>query len=140
MTSWGTDAFDHEAACEWVLDLEQADDLSVIEQTLERLRAAADGADENFVSTDLIFEALAACETLARLCGRPGEHTEFTEPVDRWIRGLDAARVRPTPEVLTEAGSTVQRLRGDAGAHAVGWLDAKLWDTKLADLQQRLAA
>ena len=101
---------------------------------------AGGGSDAPFISTDLIFEALAACETLARLCGRPGEHTEYTEPVDRWIRSLDPRRARPDAEVLGAAAQTVQQLRGTTGAHAIGWLDPRLWDHKLADLQTRLAA
>jgi hypothetical protein len=81
MGAWSADTFGNDTACDWAFRLEEVDDLSVIQQAFEEVLAVGD----DYLDSDMACEALAACEVIARLKGKPGLRNSDTEPVDEWV-------------------------------------------------------
>ncbi|MEZ5427262.1 MAG: DUF4259 domain-containing protein [Pyrinomonadaceae bacterium] len=93
MGTWGTGIFDNDMACDWTYDLEDAEDLSLIKETIDAV------FEEDYIDSDIASEALAAIEALARLKGRWGERNAYTETLDEWVEGH---RELVIPESLPE--------------------------------------
>ncbi len=68
MGAWGVLAFDNDTANDWAYGLDGVDDLGLVESAFDEV--AEVGGDD--LDSDLACNALAACEVLARLRGRPG--------------------------------------------------------------------
>lgn len=81
MGSWGTGTYDNDTAGDWVGDLADTDDLSLIEATLDQVLDA--GSD--YLESPEAEEALAAADVIARLQGNPGESSAYTEDVETWV-------------------------------------------------------
>jgi hypothetical protein len=60
-------------------DLDQVSDLSLVESAIHEV----EGAGSQYLDQGIACNALAACEVLARLRGRPGYTNAYTENVDR---------------------------------------------------------
>lgn len=103
MGTWGTGAFDNDAACDWSADLTEADDLSLLEDTL----SSAEEADEDELDLDLACEAIAACEVVARMQGRGQRPSEHTAELDQWIR---ARAEKPSPRLVRSATNVLERV------------------------------
>ncbi len=65
MGAWGELAFDNDTANDWAYYLEDVDDLSLVESALSEVEEIGD----EYLDQDVACNALAACETLARLQG-----------------------------------------------------------------------
>jgi hypothetical protein len=72
MGTWGVNSFDNDNAADWVWELEEADDLSVVEEAIERV---LDCGDELVESPDAEV-AIAAADVLARLKAGPACKTD----------------------------------------------------------------
>src|SRR5947209_19498458 len=92
MGAWGVLAFDNDTANDWAYDLESADDLSLVQGALDKVERLGAG----YLDADVACEALAACEVVARLKGRPGYINADTEKVDRRV---DAHTLDPPVEI-----------------------------------------
>ncbi|MGC4003604.1 MAG: DUF4259 domain-containing protein [Pirellulales bacterium] len=114
MGAWGVLAFDNDQACDWAGELIESDDLSPVEDAFDEVEE--NGAE--YLDSDLACNALAACEVLARLQGRPGYTNAYTEDVDKWVA---AHPHKPTPKLLKRAGKVMDRILGEDSE----WLD--LW-------------
>ena len=79
MGAWGSGHFENDAACDWVCDLEDYDDLSLVEATIVKA-IEAESPDAS-----VACEALAAVEVIARLRGNWGVRNEDSEEVDEWV-------------------------------------------------------
>lgn len=133
MGAWGTLAFDNDDANDWAYDLEELDDLSLVESAFD----AIEEADE-YVEAPEASNALAACEVLARLNGKPGYQNAYTEKVDEWVA---AHPLKPPPELLTRANSAIDRILGDGSELKDLWSDSdenQQWLGSVDDLRQRL--
>jgi hypothetical protein len=95
MGTWGVRAFENDTACDWAYGLEGTEDLTHVEAALDQVLAAG----EEYLDADVACDALAACEVLARLQGRPGYTSAHTEAVDQWVAARKG-RLVPTGEVL----------------------------------------
>src|SRR3954469_2358246 len=124
MGTWGTGAFDNDAACDWSSDLTDADDLSLVEDTL----SSAEEADEDELSLDLACEAIAACEVVARLQGRGGRSGTNMAELDEWIR---SRATKPSPRMVKSATNVLERVAASSEL-------APLRDSAL-DLRKRVA-
>jgi len=134
MGAWGSDTFENDAACEWVLELELAGLQHVVE-TLDAIRAV--GGDE--LEADLGSEGLAACDTIARLRGKPGQQDAYTEGLDAWVRSQTK---RPPPELVAKALQVVDRIAGKRSELAELWEesdDLAEWRACVASLRDRLS-
>jgi hypothetical protein len=133
MGAWGVLAFDNDDANDWAYDLEKADDLSLIESAFDTVNEA-----EDYLGAPEASNALAACEVLARLNGKPGYKNSYTEKVDEWVA---AHPQTPSAELLSRASAVIDRILGENSELKEMWADSDENDDWLAsvdDLRQRL--
>jgi hypothetical protein len=81
MGAWDHSTFGNDDACDWGGDLHSHEDLSFIEETLDRVIDAG----EEYLEAPESSEAIAAAEVIARLQGRFGVRNAYTESVDGWV-------------------------------------------------------
>jgi hypothetical protein len=135
MGAWGVLAFDNDTANDWAYDLEEVDDLTLVERALDEV--AAVGGE--YLDSDLACNALAACEVLARLGGRPGYTNAYTEKVDTWVA---AHRLVPSAKLLSSASAAIDRILGEDSELRELWHegDGEEWRAAVENLRQRLRA
>ncbi|QDU77963.1 hypothetical protein Pan97_50420 [Bremerella volcania] len=105
MGAWGYEIFDNDTACDWLDSLTVCDDLSWIETTLETSINAEDHLD-----VDQASEALAACEAIAHLRGRPGLHEASLDQLNRWV---DRHKHLNTDHLVPLATQALARITSD---------------------------
>ncbi len=136
MGAWGVGNFENDTACDWGCQLEKSDDLSFIENTIVQVLET----DEEGLDSDLACEGLAAIETIARLMGREGEHSAYSEAVDNWIK----AHPLPVPDGLkANALKAVERILARESELAELWEesdDYQEWLAEVMQLKDRIAA
>ena len=132
MGAWGVLGFDSDDAIDWAYGLDNVSDLSLVESAFDEVDAAAD-----YLEAPIGCNALAACEVLARLLGKPGYQNSFTEKVDRWVLKHPA---KPPAKLLTRASSTIDRILGDNSElrQLFEEGDASEWLEAVEDLRVRL--
>lgn len=79
MGAWGPESFANDDALDWIAELEQAEDVRLLEDTLS---VAAAEPDE--LEVDGASKAVAAAEVVAALAGLPATH--LPEEVIAWVR------------------------------------------------------
>jgi hypothetical protein len=133
MGAWGVLAFDNDTANDWAYELEGADDLTLVESALDEVAAAGNC----YLDADLACNALAACEILARLQGRPGYTNAYTETVDTWVA---THRITPPTELLARASAILDTVLGEGSELRELWdeTDGADWRASVEDLRQRL--
>lgn len=105
MGAWSHEPFGNDDANDWAYGLEGAEDLSLIEETLDK----ALDADEYLEAPDAC-EAVAAVEVLAKLLGKGTESDTYTEKVDKWVASV---AVKPDAALLAKAERVLDRVLGD---------------------------
>jgi hypothetical protein len=83
MDSWANDPFGNDTACDWKYGLDDVDNLSLVEETIQRVLDAGD----EYLEAPEAEEAVAAADTIARLKGRLRAPSEL---LDLWADGADA--------------------------------------------------
>ena len=124
MGAWGTLAFDNDDANDWAYALVDSDDLSLVDTAFAEVEGAGD-----YLEAPQACVALAACEVLARLKGRPGYQNAYTKQVDDWVTQHP---IDPPAELLARADSAIDRILADGSELR------DLWGEGYAD--ERLAA
>lgn len=129
MGTWGSGPFENDAAADWAADLDDADDLTLALDALERVRSS------EYVDADDASTAIAAAEVVAAAAGRP--RADLPEDVRRWIATSD---ITLDPEHSEEAAAAVERIRGEDSELAELWAEAgdEDWRRSLDDLSERL--
>lgn len=129
MGTWGIGPFDNDAASDWVEDLEDADDLTLAIDALERVRT------DQYVEADDAAVAVAAAEVVAAAGGRP--HGDLPPEVAAWVARSDVTFL---PEHAEAAADAVGRVRAGDSELAELWADAddRSWHGHLDDLSARL--
>ncbi|MDQ3365194.1 MAG: DUF4259 domain-containing protein [Myxococcota bacterium] len=133
MGAWGPDTFENDAACDWIADLVEVHDLSVVEAAI----AATHEAGDDYLDVDDGCEALAACEVVARLRGAGGKRDAYSEELDAWVK------VHPiplTPELIASALDAIDRVTGKDSELAELWDGDPEWQKAVADLRARVAS
>ncbi len=136
MGAWGHLALDNDSAADWVYDLEGREDLSLVEAAL----ASLEEVGGEYLEQDLACAALAACEVLARLRGKPGHHNAYTQKVDAWVA---QHRLLPSPALLQRAARAIERILGQESELKELWEesdDASAWRAGVEDLKLRATA
>ena len=112
MGAWGSDTFENDDACDWVAELEESADASVVEETLSA------AAGDEYLESPEASRALAACEVVARWKGNWGKRDSYTEKLDAWV----LAHPRPPTEALTAlALGAIDRVLGSQSELAELW-------------------
>jgi hypothetical protein len=134
MGAWGTGNFENDTALDWVYELEQTSDLSLVE------RAIADVVHEDdYLDADLGCIGLAAAEVLAALRGKPAR--DLPEEVAAW---LGANQLTPDQKLVKEALVAVDEIRNDAQSELKELWEEESellleWHAVLDDLSLRLS-
>ena len=134
MGAWGCDTFDNDTACDWSYGLETCDDLSLLQESLQRVLEC--GAE--YLDSDEASEALAACETIARLRGQFGVRNAYTEPVDQWVTSHSHLT---TDDILPLARRALDRIVGEDSELVELWQESESfadWQASIQNLRARL--
>jgi hypothetical protein len=132
MGAWGADAFDNDTAGDWVAELEESSDLSVVADAIQCVVEIGD----DYLESDVACEAVAACEVLARLKSNAGKSDAYTEAVDKWVR---THPIKPPPELVSAAITAIDRILGADSELAELWEDDADWQSSMASLRKRVA-
>ena len=117
MGAWANDPFGNDTACDWKYGLDDVDDLSLIEATIQRV---LDVGDE-YLEAPEAEEAIAAADTIARLKGRFYERNAYTESVDQWV---EKHRLMPSQKLITAALQAVDRVESEPSELLGLWRDS----------------
>ncbi len=131
--AWDVGSFDNDDALDWVWELSESDDLSIIEDSLQ---AAVESTDYLEAPTGSI--AVAAAEVVAALRGKPG--SKLPPEVSEWT---NAHKLAISDALLRIARTAVAQVRNaESSELAQLWSDsdemASLWHAELDDLLERL--
>jgi hypothetical protein len=134
MGAWGTGIFDNDTAADWASEVAEANDLSFIESTLDRVLEVGgeylDGSDAE--------EGLAAAEALTRLFGNGGKSNAYSEDLDQWVK---STRIKPTPQLRQKGLMTIDRILAANSELVELWQESdefEDWKSVVMDLRGRL--
>ncbi len=127
-------AFDNDDANDWAYDLDGVSDLSLVKSAFEQMEAVGSG----YLEQGLACNALAACEVLARLRGRPGYTNAYTDKVDKWVA---AHQIDPPMGLITRGEAAVVRILGPESELRELWEEAgdQEWRAAVDDLRSRMS-
>jgi hypothetical protein len=133
MGAWGVLAFDNDSANDWAYGLDEAHNLAPVEEAFSEVESAQAG----YLEIDAASAALAACEVLARLQGRPGYTNAYTEKVDRWVAVHPLA---VPPSLINRGSAAIDRILDENSELRDSWeeADSGAWLAGVADLRTRL--
>ena len=131
--AWDIGPFDNDDAMDWVWELSESDDLSVVKQALQDVIDTS-----GYLEAPTASMAIAAAEVVAALKGAPRAQlpAEVIEWVERNESEVDA-------DLVATARQAIARIRDEELSElAQLWSDseeaAEEWRAELTDLEQRL--
>jgi hypothetical protein len=134
MGTWGTDAFGNDAACDWGYLLEDTNDFSLVERSIDRVLAT--GSD--YLEVPDAEEALAAVEVIARLQGNWGIRNAYTETVDSWV---ELNPLTPSTELVQKAHEAIDRILNPPSELLELWEESEMadeWKRSVFELKSRV--
>ena len=130
---WDTGSFDNDDALDWIYELSESEDLSVVESALQN---AVDAS--GYLEAPTGSAAIAAAEVVAALRGKP--KSELPTEVTDWVRTHQFAVGSDLVETARSAISAVRN--SESSELAQLWSDSKeladAWEADLGDLLKRL--
>lgn len=130
MGTWDTGSFDNDDAMDWVYELEEVDDLSILTDSFETVLEQRDDSPDE---TDCTI-AICAAEVVAGLMGNPSD--DLPAEVMDWIDDQP-----PPPESLRKmARSSLKVILRDSGLKEL-WEETDIypeWVESVRDLLTRL--
>lgn len=131
--AWDTGSFDNDDALDWVWELSESDDLSVVEDALQSAAVASD-----YLEAPTASMAIAAAEVVAALKGSP--RPELPAEVTDWIKAHPLA---VTDDLVRTARKAIENIKNvESSELAQLWTEsvemAEVWHADLGDLLQRL--
>ncbi len=130
---WGSRSFENEAAMTWLEDLDQAEGLEYVEETLDEVLDA--DASGEAPPNDAAARAIAAAETVATLVSTPADGVP--EEVRQWCfdhPGFDLSEVQPKALHALGVIMTESDLRAAFDRSGEG----ETWESGLEQLRDRL--
>ncbi len=131
MGTWGHASFENDDASDWVYALEEAEDSTLLHETLE---LATPPEPDAYLDASTCADAIAAAEVVAALLGRAAK--ELPESVTSWV---EAHRGRHEKSLAPLALAAVARVRAGSELKET-WEEsgADEWNASLDDLVRRL--
>jgi hypothetical protein len=136
MGAWDASSFGNDDAADWAWQLEEAQDLHVVEDALDRV--VDEATSDDFVEAPTGSEAIAACEVIARLKGNFGVRNAYSEVVDDWVA---AHLIQPSDELLAKANNVLEIVTSSKSELCGLWTESDSfseWQASMADLQRRM--
>jgi len=130
MGAWAVDSFGNDDALDWVAELNDADDLSILDETLS---IVAESDEE--LETRECSAAIAAAEVVAALRGKPP--AEAPDEVTEYVARL---KEKPQADLVQLALDAVERVKTSSELQEL-WADSDTgdaWLKVMADLEKRL--
>lgn len=130
---WDVGPFDNDDALDWVWELSESEDLSVVEEALQAATRSS-----GYLEAPTGSVALAAAEVVAALKGKP--RALLPEEVNEWV----TSHALEVDERLVQAArqAIVLVRNGESSELAQLWSDSEelldQWRKDLADLEMRL--
>ncbi len=131
MGAWGAGNFDNDTAWDWAHALEEAHDLSLVEEAIGRVLEAGNG----YLDAPDAEEAIAAAEVIARLQGNPGD---YAEKVDEWV---NENKFAVPAELAKKTHTALERILGADSELAELWGESESfdeWKASVDDLKARI--
>lgn len=127
MGCWGIGSFENDTAADWVCDLTETGDLSLVREAVAAVLAADSDVDATDATT-----ALAAIEVIVAALGRPTAEALDEPDVVEWI-----ARVKPLPDgrLASDAAQAIDRILGPTSELRELWEDTDASDDWQADVR-----
>ena len=132
MGTWDATSFGNDTANDWAYDLEECNDLSHIENSLQQVLDVGD----DHLDSDLATEAVAAAEVVAWLAGKPSPVNAYTEKIATWVA---ANPIRPSAEIKQMALQALERIQQDQSELLELWEGDPEWTAAMNDLRDRLS-
>ncbi|MFZ6733686.1 DUF4259 domain-containing protein [Undibacterium sp. Ji42W] len=129
MGAWAADSFGNDTACDWAYAIEDCHDLSLVEETLNKILQEGDG----YIDASDAEEAIAAIEVIARLQGNWGTRNAYSESVDKWVR---KTKLVPGKELVEKAHKVVAKILGDESELKELWADSNLSNEWIVSVQE----
>src|SRR3569623_2693790 len=126
MGAWGSGAFDNDDAVDWLEELEESADTSVIADTLDRVVSF-----EDYLEAPDANHGVAAAEVVAALRGQPP--AEFDEMAEEWVK---ANRSLNVSDLVQPALAALQCIRSSSELKELcdESREAKKWYAVLDDI------
>jgi hypothetical protein len=132
MGVWGTGNFDNDTALDWVFELEETNDLSLIVETIEAVFI------EDYIDSDVGAEALIAIEAIVRLKGNFGVENSYAEDLDNWVKSHS---LEVSSELIEKSKKALELIVSDKSELYELWgetEDFEAWKNEINDLRVRL--
>lgn len=133
MGAWGMGHFDNDTACDWVYELEESNDLSVIKNSIDAV------FEDEYIDADIGCEALAAIETLARLKGDYGNTHAKNDDIDAWVTKNP---IQPPQALIDKSNLALKALLSESSELYELWSetdDLEAWKAEVESLMKRIA-
>jgi hypothetical protein len=131
MGAWANDPFGNDTACDWAYGLEDADDFSLIEDTIQTVLDAG----EEYLEAPSGDEAIAAADVIARLRGKFYVRNSYTESVDSWVA---AHPIEPPADLIAKALKALDRILTEPSELLELWEGNDGWRQHMVALKERL--
>ena len=130
MGAWATGSFDNDEASDWIYELPQADDLSVLEEAFSRVIECKGDLEAPDCSV-----AIAAAEVVAALRQRP-----CAAPPDEMREFVSRIATPPSPALVGLALQALERVKTESELQEL-WDESDSraeWQQAIAELEGRL--
>jgi hypothetical protein len=129
MGAWDATSFGNDAACDWLGDLENYEDLSFVQEALQ----AVLGAGDDYIDCDSACEAIAAAEVVAALRGYPA--SSGADDINEWVASHE---LEASDGLVRKALDALDRIQREPSELPELWEDDPDWKAAMADLRKRL--
>jgi len=136
MGAWSHESLGNDDACDWVADLVETDDLTLVEAAFDNVLEVGD----DYLEAPEASAAIAAAEAVARLQGHVGERDAYSESLDEWVGRVGIA---PSPDLAAKAQRALDRILGESSELADLWEEDGEpgdWRAAVEELRGRLDA
>ena len=134
MGAWSHESFGNDDACDWAARLDEYDDLSLVEATLDTVLEAGD----DDLEAPEASEAIAAADVVARLQGNPGTADALPEELEAWVERIQllpsadlAAKARRALDRVLAGPSQLMELWDESG-------ESEAWQASVRELKGRI--
>lgn len=118
MGAWSHEPFGNDDALDWVYQLENVKDESVLARVFNR---AIENQDD-YLEADDGFVIVAAAEVVAKLLGKGTQQDGYTEQVDEWVKSVD---FQPSADLLAKAQTALDLVLGEESELNELWIEAE---------------
>lgn len=133
MGAWSHESFGNDDACDWAYDLENSQDLSIIDKTIDS--ALSQGSE--YLEAPDASEAVAAIEVVAKLLGRGTQQDSYTELVDAWVSKVNLV---PSNEQVDKSVRVLDLVLSERSELAELWEGSEDWIGAINKLKSALIA